>query len=52
MIASILSFQAGIAVTPLVIVAVTVSYLASLSLTAFVDSRVGARPGAEEPVGS
>jgi H+/Cl- antiporter ClcA len=48
MIASILCFQAGIAVTPLVIVAVTVSYLVSLGLTAFVDARVGARPGEED----
>jgi hypothetical protein len=50
MIASILCFQAGIAVTPLVIVAVTVSYLVSLGLTAYVDSRVGARPPEEEAV--
>jgi H+/Cl- antiporter ClcA len=51
MIASILCFEGGIAVTPLVIVAVTVSYLVSLSLTAFVDSRVGARPGADAGAG-
>jgi H+/Cl- antiporter ClcA len=49
MIASILCFQAGIAVTPLVIVAVTVSYLVSLALTAFVDARVGAAPPEEPP---
>jgi chloride channel protein, CIC family len=42
MIASILCAKAGIAVTPLIIVGVTVAYLVSLGLTAYVDSRVGA----------
>jgi predicted Na+-dependent transporter len=46
MIASLLSANAGLAVTPLVITAVVVAYLASLTLTAYVDSRVGARPDA------
>jgi H+/Cl- antiporter ClcA len=44
MIASLLSIQAGLAVAPLVIVAVVVSYLVSIALTTYVDSRVGARP--------
>jgi chloride channel protein, CIC family len=43
MIASLLCAQAGLVVAPLIIVAVTVAYLTSLSLTAFVDQRVGAR---------
>ena len=43
MIALLLSIKAGLAVAPLVIVAVVVAYLASEALTAYVDSRVGAR---------
>src|SRR5215471_11811994 len=43
MIASLLSAKAGLAVTPLVVVAVAVAYLTSEALTAYVDSRVGAR---------
>ena len=41
MIALLLTSSAGLAVAPLVIVAVVVAYLASLTLTAYVDSRVG-----------
>lgn len=43
MIALLLSAKAGLAVAPLVIVAVVVAYLASEALTAYVDARVGAR---------
>ena len=46
MIASLLTAKAGLAVTPLVVVAVVVSYLVSEALTAYVDSRVGAEPAA------
>jgi len=41
-IALLLSVKAGLAVAPLVIVAVVVAYLASEALTAYVDTRVGA----------
>jgi hypothetical protein len=44
MIALLLSSKGGLAVAPLVVVAVVVAYLASESLTAFVDSKVGAAP--------
>ena len=44
MIASLLSVKAGLAVAPLIVVAVAVAYLASEALTAFVDARVGAAP--------
>ncbi len=44
MIASLLCLKAGLAVAPLIVVAVVVAYLASEALTAFVDSRVGAAP--------
>jgi hypothetical protein len=44
MIASLLSAKAGLAVTPVVVIAVVTAYLVSLALTAFVDQRVGARP--------
>ena len=40
MIASLLCAKAGLAVTPLVVVAVVVAYLATEALTAYVDSRV------------
>jgi hypothetical protein len=43
-LALLLSANAGLAVAPLVIVAVVVAYIASLALTAYVDARVGARP--------
>ncbi len=42
MIALLLTVDAGLAVAPLVIVAVVVAYLTSLALSAYVDSRVGA----------
>jgi hypothetical protein len=42
MIALLLTSSAGLGVGPLVIVAVVVSYLVSLTLTAYVDERVGA----------
>jgi H+/Cl- antiporter ClcA len=41
MIALLLTVQAGLAVAPLIVVAVVVAYLASLTLTAYVDSRIG-----------
>ncbi len=51
MIALLLTSSAGLAVAPLVIVAVVVAYLATLGLTAYVDSRAGtAPPGQEGPV--
>jgi H+/Cl- antiporter ClcA len=49
MIATLLSAKAGLAVAPLIVVAVTVAYLASEALTAYVDARVGANPSAREP---
>ena len=42
MIASLLSANAGLAVAPLIVVAVVVAYLTSEALTAYVDTRVGA----------
>jgi H+/Cl- antiporter ClcA len=42
-IALILSAKAGVGIAPLVIVSVVVAYLTSEALTAYVDSRVGAR---------
>jgi H+/Cl- antiporter ClcA len=42
-IALLLTSAAGIAVAPLLIVAVVVAYLASLGLSAYVDSRIGVR---------
>jgi len=44
MIATLLASSAGLAVAPLIVVAVTVAYLTSASLTAFVDARIGADP--------
>jgi H+/Cl- antiporter ClcA len=44
MIASLLSAKAGLAVTPLIVVAVAVAYLTSEALSAYVDARVGAEP--------
>jgi len=52
MIASLLTVKAGLAVTPLVIVAVAVSYLVSEALTAYVDERVGAEPAPAAGTGS
>ena len=51
-IALLLTVGAGMAVAPLVIVAVVVAYLASIALTAYVDGRIGAQPArsADEPV--
>jgi H+/Cl- antiporter ClcA len=46
MIALLLTVNAGLAVAPLVIVGVVVAYLASLTLTAYVDDRIaGSTPG-------
>jgi hypothetical protein len=47
-IALLLCVKAGLAVSPLVIVAVVVAYLASEALTAYVDSRVGAPPATDD----
>ena len=44
MIATLLAAKAGLAVAPLIIVAVVVAYVTSEALTAFVDARVGANP--------
>jgi len=49
MIATLLSAKAGLAVAPLIVVAVTVAYLTSEALTAYVDTRVGASPPAPTP---
>ena len=48
MIASLLSIKAGLAVAPLIVVAVVVAYLTSEALTAYVDARVGAAPARRE----
>jgi nitrogen fixation/metabolism regulation signal transduction histidine kinase len=48
MIATLLSAKAGLAVAPIVIVAVVTAYLVSITLTAFVDNRVGARPARQD----
>ena len=52
MIALLLTVNAGVAVAPLIIVAVVVAYLTSLALTAYVDGRIGAEPGLGAPPGS
>jgi hypothetical protein len=44
MIATLLSAKAGLAVAPLIVVAVTVAYLTSEALTAYLDARIGADP--------
>jgi hypothetical protein len=44
MIATLLSVKAGLAVAPLIVVAVAVAYLTSETLTAYVDARIGADP--------
>ncbi len=52
MIASLLSVKAGLAVAPLVIIAVVAAYLTSEALSAYVDARVGRAapaPAAPEP---
>ena len=48
MIATLLSAKAGLAVAPLIVVAVAVAYLTSEALTAFVDTRIGAGPSREQ----
>jgi hypothetical protein len=48
MIATLLSAKAGLAVAPLIVVAVAVAYLTSETLTAFVDARVGADPASRQ----
>ena len=48
MIATLLSAKAGLAVAPLIVVAVAVAYLTSEALTAFVDARIGAAPSREQ----
>jgi H+/Cl- antiporter ClcA len=52
MIALILTVDAGVAVAPLIIVGVVVAYLASLALTAFVDTRVAASGSAAAEAGA
>ena len=52
MIASLLCAKAGLAVAPLIVVAVAVAYLTSETLTAFVDARIGAAPARDQPAGS
>ena len=47
MIASLLCAHAGLAVTPLVVVAVVLAYLTSEALTAYVDARI--EPGRKSP---
>jgi H+/Cl- antiporter ClcA len=47
MIASLLSIKAGLAVAPLVVIAVVIAYLTSEALTAYVDARIGTDPDAE-----
>lgn len=51
MIATLLASQAGLAVAPLIVVAVTAAYLTSEALTAYVDARIGAerRPFSRAP---
>jgi H+/Cl- antiporter ClcA len=48
-IASLLSSKAGLAVAPLIIVAVVVAYLTTEGLTAYVDSRLRPERAADEP---
>jgi chloride channel protein, CIC family len=45
LIVSLLTAPAGLAVTPLIIVAVVVAFLTSEALTAYVDSRIAPNPG-------
>lgn len=51
MIATLLASQAGLAVAPIIVVAVTAAYLTSEALTAYVDARIGAerRPFSRAP---
>ena len=48
MIATLLCAKAGLAVAPLIVVSVAVAYLTSVTLTAFLDARVGAEPAQEQ----
>ena len=48
MIASLLSIKAGLAVAPLIVVAVVAAYVTSEALTAYVDARVGAAPASRK----
>src|SRR3954451_3873909 len=52
MIAALLCAKAGLAVAPLIVVAVAVAYLTSETLTAFVDARVGADPSGGQAAGA
>jgi len=45
MIATLLCAKAGLAVAPLIIVAVVIAYLTTEALTAFADSRAGLASG-------
>jgi H+/Cl- antiporter ClcA len=49
MIATLLCSKAGLAVAPLIVVAVAVAYLTSEALTAYVDARIGATRSEEAP---
>ena len=49
MIATLLSAKAGLAVAPLIVVAVAVAYLTSETLTAFVDARAATGPAVPQP---
>jgi H+/Cl- antiporter ClcA len=51
MIALLLTVEAGLGVAPLIVVAVVVAYLASLTLTAYVDSRIGRAAPPSEAAG-
>jgi H+/Cl- antiporter ClcA len=51
MIATLLASKAGLAVAPLIVVAVTVAYLTSEALTAYVDARIGAERPADRAHG-
>lgn len=44
MLATLLSAKAGLAVAPLIVVAVAVAYLTSEALGAFIDTRTGTAP--------
>ena len=52
MIASLLCAKAGLAVTPLIVVAVVVAYLASLAITASVAARFGSDTTGSSPANS
>jgi H+/Cl- antiporter ClcA len=50
LIVTLLTAQAGLAVTPLIVVAVVVAYLTSEALTAYVDSRIAPSSASSEGV--